>query len=103
MRVVETGRGRKSPLDERTLVPTETWAPFKDGKGGQWIGEDRNGSREVLLWDTTWEGSADKRWRPAGRGTVHVYGRSAIGRDGGKERVQRKIEAVLNSENWRGR
>ena len=35
VRVKEEGRGRKGPLDGRTLGPTGTWAQVKDGKGGQ--------------------------------------------------------------------
>ena len=47
----EAGRGRKGPLDGRTLGPIGTWEQVEDGKGevtGR--GKTGTGLREELLW-----------------------------------------------------
>ena len=46
------------------------------------------------------EGSADKRWRPAGGCAVQVDCCSAPGRVGVEKRLQRVNKALLKGERW---
>ena len=91
MRLMETGRGRKGPLDDRTLGPTGTWEHVEDVKGGQPDGGRQAGlARGTPLGHLAWEGSTDERWRLVGRGAVQVDGCSTTGREGGgKKKAQR--------------
>ena len=83
----EGNPGRNNPGDDRDMI-----AQLEDGKGGaNGRGKEDTGSREELLGLTSREKSADERWRPAGGGAFQVDSRSAPGRYGGGEAVE-KIE-----------
>ena len=56
----------------------EKWGELEEGRQTQ--ARMRNS-----LGSPAGEESADKRWRPAGRGAVQADGRSAPGKDGGGE------------------
>ena len=55
MRWMEGGRGKKGPLDRRTLGLAVIWSQVEDGKERNHKGEDRHGLRKELLW-STWHG-----------------------------------------------
>ena len=62
--------GRKGP-----------WNRSRKARGDNRTGDVRHGLREELLGPPGMVGSADERWRPAGRSAVQVDGGSATRQD----------------------
>ena len=100
--MIEAVRGRKVPLDGRTMGPIGTWKQVDDGKGGNRAGEIRHGSREELLWA---ECHGREAQTISGGGRAGAPSRWTVDpqpgkRRGGKERVQREIEAASTGKIW---
>ena len=102
VQAMEAGRERKGTLGRRT--------PGSDRDLGACRGCQRGGNQKRygshrLVPGNPWgltarDGSADKRWRPAGGFAIQVDGRSAPRRFGGEKRVQRETEVALKGERW---
>ena len=95
MRVMESEREKKGPLDGRTLGLTGTWAQVEDNKKVQPDG--RRHARLVRgthLGRPAWEGSVDQRWRPAGRSAIQVDSCPATGQDRAGEEAGAKRERI---------
>ena len=82
VRLMESGRVRKVPLDCITLGLTSTCAQVEDGKGVQPDGVPQARlARGTPLGRLAWEGSADERWRRSVSIAVQVDGCSATGQE----------------------
>ena len=97
MRLMEAGRGRKGPLERRTLGLTWNWSHVEDGKGGNRTGEAgracaRNSVGPYVM------GGKRRQAGAAGRQECRIGGRSLYNRArerGGEELgAKRKIISV---------